>query len=409
MKCRHCAFELDLDLIDLGTSPPSNAFLAPSRLAGPEKYFPLRVGVCRRCWLVQTEDYSAAEDLFDAGYLYFSAFSSSWLTHCEEYVADASDRFSLGERSLVVEIAANDGYLLQYFSERDIPCYGVEPTASTAEAARKRGIDIVQEFFSSTLAQRLCRERGAADLIVANNVLAHVPDINDFVAGITCLLKPTGVATFEFPHLFQLVEHSQFDTIYHEHFSYLSLLAVEKIFGAAGLSVFDVKQLPTHGGSLRLFAQRSDTGCNPVHPGLDAVRSLEFSRGMSSADYYRGLQGNAERIKDNFLEFLISAKRRGERVAAYGAAAKGNTLLNFAGVRSDLIAFVVDRNPSKQGKFLPGSRIPVVAETRLHEEKPDWVIVLPWNLKDELLAQLGYVRSWGGQLCIAVPEIVILS
>lgn len=408
MQCRHCASELDLDLIDLGAAPPSNAYLSPDRLAAPERHYPLRVKVCRHCWLVQTEDYNQADELFDADYAYFSAFSSTWLKHAESYVAAMTERFGLGPASRVVEVAANDGYLLQYVAARGIPCYGIEPTASTAAAARERGIEIVQAFFGVALAESLATQDRQADLMAANNVLAHVPDINDFVAGFTRLLKPQGVATFEFPHLVQLIDQAQFDTIYHEHYSYLSLHAVEQVFARAGLRVFDVEQLPTHGGSLRVYAQRAETGVQPDHPRLAALRDLEVRRGVTDPAYYGELQTRAQRIKNDLVCFLIEAARRGETVAAYGAAAKGNTLMNFAGLRPDLISYVVDRNPAKQGKHMPGSRIPIVNEDHLRQNRPDYVLILPWNLKAEVMDQLAYVREWGAQFVVAVPRLQVM-
>lgn len=405
MKCRHCGTELDLSLVDLGSAPPSNAYLTESTLHAPEKWYPLRVLVCRECWLAQTEDFSQAHELFDAEYAYFSGFSSSWLAHCERYVAAMAERFGLGPDSHVVEVAANDGYLLQYVQARGIPCTGVEPTASTAAAARAKGIEIVQEFFGVGLARDLVAQGKAADLTAANNVLAHVPDINDFVAGFAVLLKPWGVATFEFPHLLRLLAENQFDTIYHEHYSYLSLTAVARIFEANGLAVFDVEELPTHGGSLRVYAQRADTGDQPTSPRVAELMAREAAAGLRQAAGYAGFQARAERVKDDFLAFLLEAKRSGRKVAAYGAAAKGNTLMNFAGVRPDLIAYVVDRNPAKQGKYMPGSRIPIVAETRLTETRPDYVVILPWNLSAELAGQLRYVADWNGRLVTAVPEL----
>ncbi len=405
MKCRHCQSELKLTLVDLGSAPPSNAYLTVEKLPEPEQWFPLRVLVCEACWLVQTEDFARADELFDADYAYFSAFSSSWLAHSERYVADMAERFSLNGESLVVEVAANDGYLLQYVKERRIPCIGIEPTASTANAARAKGIDIVEEFFGVNLARQLVAEGKQADLTVANNVLAHVPDINDFVAGFTTLLKPDGVATFEFPHLFNLIELNQFDTIYHEHFSYLSLTAVQHIFAVNGLMVFDVQELPTHGGSLRVFAQRSDSGSQPLSDRVNRLLQKEDRAGIASAGYYTNLQYRAEKVKDDLVTFLIEAKRQGQSVAAYGAAAKGNTLMNFAGIHPDLIHFVVDKNPAKQGKYMPGSRIPIVGEERLHEERPDYVVILPWNLREEIMQQLSYVKEWGGKFVTAVPDL----
>ena len=408
MRCRHCGSELALDVLDLGTAPPSNAYLDASSPAAHERCYPLRVKVCTHCWLVQTEDYAGAAELFDASYSYFSAYSSTWLAHAQAYVAAMTTRFELGPDSQVVEIAANDGYLLQYVVARGIPCYGVEPTASTAAAARGRGIEIVQEFFGTRLADELSACGRKADLIVANNVLAHVPDINDFAAGFSRLLKPVGVATFEFPDLVELIDHAQFDTIYHEHYSYLSLLAVERVFAQAGLRVFDVERLTTHGGSLRVFAERQDTGRRPVRESVCARRALEAARGVATPGYYRSLQGRAERMRDDLVAFLVETSRRNEIVAAYGAAAKGNTLLNFAGIRPDLIPFVVDRNPSKQKKLLPGSHIPIVDEEKLRAQRPRWVLILPWNLRGEIMQQLAYIRDWGGAFVTAVPELKIL-
>ncbi|MHB1326340.1 MAG: class I SAM-dependent methyltransferase [Thermoleophilia bacterium] len=409
MKCRHCSSELKLPLVDLGSAPPSNAYLTEQTLKAPEKWFPLRVLVCEHCWLVQTEDFAQAHELFDADYAYFSGFSTNWLAHCERYVVDMVARFDLNSESYVVEIAANDGYLLQYVTTRDIPCTGVEPTASTATAARAKGIPIVEDFFGVRLAKELAAQGKQADLTAANNVLAHVPDINDFVVGIAVLLKPQGVATFEFPHLLKLIAENQFDTIYHEHFSYLSLVAVNRIFPANGLTAFDVEEHPTHGGSLRVFAQRSDTGQHPRSAKVDELLQREAHAGMTTAEYYEGFQAKTDKVKDDFLAFLLDAKREGKTVAAYGAAAKGNTLMNYAGIRPDLIMFVVDRNPAKQGKYMPGSRIPIVGENHLKQDMPDYVVILPWNLKSEVMQQLDYIRAWGGQFVTAVPELRIAS
>lgn len=407
MKCRHCATELTLGLIDLGSAPPSNAYLTQETLRAPEKWFPLRVLVCESCWLAQTEDFTQADELFDADYAYFSSFSTTWLRHAEHYVTAMTERFGLNAESHVVEVAANDGYLLQYVRARGIPCLGVEPTASTAAAARQKGIHIVEGFFGVRLARELVAQGKQADLTAANNVLAHVPDINDFAAGFAALLKPQGVATFEFPHLLRLIAEKQFDTIYHEHFSYLSFTAVTRIFGHNGLAVFDVEQLSTHGGSLRVYAQRRDTGVNPLSPRVAELLDQELAAGMTSASYYAGFQEKANRVKDDLLAFLIEAKRSGKMVAAYGAAAKGNTLLNYAGVRSDLIGYVVDRNPAKQGKYMPGNRIPIVAESHIRQKQPDYVIILPWNLREEVMAQLDYVREWGAQFVTAVPGLEV--
>lgn len=405
MKCRHCAAELELRFADLGSSPPSNAYLKREQLNLPEVYIPLRTMVCRECWLVQTEDFASAESMFDPEYAYFSGFSTSWLEHSRRYAEAMTDRFSLSNNSLVVEVAANDGYLLQYFAAADVPCLGVEPTSSTAAVARSKGIEIVEEFFGTKLAERLVSEGRSADLTAANNVLAHVPDINDFVRGFATLLKADGVSTFEFPHLLQMVGMNQFDTIYHEHFSYLSLTAVQTIFSRNGLSVFDVEELPTHGGSLRVFAQRADAGARKRDSRVDEVLRKEADAGIRSDEFYTDFQIKAERVKDEFVGFLLNAKKEGKSVCAYGAAAKGNTLMNFAGIRPDLIEFVVDKNPAKQGKFMPGSRIPILDEEQLRQARPDYIVVLPWNLIEEVSMQLSYAREWGAQFVTAVPEL----
>jgi 2-polyprenyl-3-methyl-5-hydroxy-6-metoxy-1,4-benzoquinol methylase len=407
VNCRNCGASLGLTLLDLGSAPPSNALLTAEQVTQPETSFPLRVLVCERCWLVQTEDFAKAEELFDAEYPYFSGYSSSWLAHIERYVDEVVRRFRLDAGSLVVEVGANDGSLLEYVKAAGIDCFGIEPTASTASAARAKGIRVVEAFFGADLARELASD-ARADLIVANNVLAHVPDINDFVAGFSLLLEPDGVATFEFPHVVHLIAENQFDTVYHEHFSYLSLTVVNRVFAANGLAVFDVEELATHGGSLRVFGQRADVGRRPHSSRVDDLLACEARLGIASAAYYQGFQRKAEGVKNAFLRFLLEAAESGKMVAAYGAAAKGNTLLNFAGVRPDLIRFVVDANPAKQGKFLPGSHIPIVAEERLHEQEPAFVVLLPWNLRSELRERLGYVRSWGGRLVTAVPQLDVL-
>lgn len=407
MKCRHCNTDLQHSLIDLGSAPPSNAYLTPAELHEPEKWFPLRVLVCTKCWLVQTEDIVGADDLFSEQYAYFSSFSASWLEHARNYVEKMISCFMLTEHSTVAEVAANDGYLLQYVKDKGIPCYGIEPTRSTAEAARKKGIAVIEGFFGVDLADELVRAGKQADLIAANNVLAHVPDINDFVKGFSILLKPGGVATFEFPHLLNLVEQNQFDTIYHEHYSYLSLTVVQLILEANGLTIFNVEKLPTHGGSLRVYSQRSDTGQQPSSSTVRALLETENDAGMRNPSFYTGFQQKAEKIKTDFLSFLIEARRKGKKIAAYGAAAKGNTLMNFAGIKPDLVPYIVDRNPSKQGKYMPGSHIPIRQEKCLQLDKPDYVLILPWNLKDEVMAQLAYIREWGGKFVTAVPEVEV--
>lgn len=404
MNCRGCGAHLHLPLIDLGTAPPSNAYVSVEQLDQSEQWVPLRVQVCEACWLVQTEDYRAADSLFDADYAYFSSFSSSWLAHAERYVSSMTERFGLTAQSRVVEIAANDGYLLQYVAARGIPCLGIEPTASTARAAREKGLEIRELFFGEAVGRKLAEEGWGADLMAANNVLAHVPDINDFLKGFAALLKPTGVVTFEFPHLLRLMAEHQFDTLYHEHYSYLSLTAVQALCARSGLAVFDVEELPTHGGSLRVFVQRA-AGDRPVSAAVAAMLTREEASGVKTAAYYASLAPAAERIKHELLRFLLQAKAEGKKVVGYGAAAKGNTLLNYAGVRGDLLAWVADANPHKQGKFLPGSRIPIVEPARIAAEKPDYVLVLPWNLLGEVMDQQAEVKSWGGQFVVAVPEL----
>jgi hypothetical protein len=396
---------LSLPFLDLGSAPPSNSYLTAASLQAAEAWYPLRLLVCQSCWLVQTEDYAGRDTFFSDDYAYFSSFSSSWLQHSEAYVATMQERLGLNAASMVVEVAANDGYLLQYVQRRGIPCYGIEPTASTAAAARTKGLEMVEAFFGRELAAQLVAQGRQADLTAANNVLAHVPDINDFVGGFALLLKNHGVATFEFPHLLRMVQNNQFDTAYHEHYSYLSLGAVRRIFEANGLAVFDVQQLPTHGGSLRVFAQRQDSGRRAAEPAVARLLQEEADAGMGSAAFYTGFQTKALQVKNDLLAFLLEARRQGKKVGAYGAAAKGNTLLNFAGVRPDLLPYVVDLNPAKQGKYMPGSRIPIVAPQHLMADRPDWVLILPWNLRDEVRQQLAGIADWGGRFVTAVPYL----
>lgn len=407
MRCRHCGSELALPFLDLGSAPPSNAYLTDLNLLEPEVWYPLRLLVCTSCWLVQTEDYTAREALFTDDYLYFSSISSSWLAHSERYAQDMIRRFNLQSDSCVVEIAANDGYLLQYFKASGIPCYGVEPTASTAAVAREKGIEVIEAFFGNELADKLVVAERQADLIVANNVLAHVPDINDFVAGFSKLLNSNGVATFEFPHFINLERENQFDTVYHEHYSYLSLTTVNIIFSKNGLSVFDVQELPTHGGSLRVFAQRMDTGTRSISQNVSRLLGKEDKLGIKDVRFYRKFQSKAEKVKNDILEFLIKSKKKKQTVAGYGSAAKGNTLLNFAGVRTDLLPFIADRNPAKQGRFTPGTRIPIVDEAHLANDRPDWILILPWNLRTEIMQQLDYARVWGAGFVTAVPNLQV--
>ncbi len=407
MNCRHCNAALDQLVIDLGHQPASNAYLTAQQLDGTEAYAPLRAFVCHRCWLVQLPSFHASHELFTPDYAYFSSVSQSWLDHAQSYVGKMVDRFALGPQDWVVEVASNDGYLLQFVAERGIPCTGIEPTASTAAAARAKGIESIERFFGADLASELVAARGHASLTAANNVLAHVPDINDFVAGFAVLLAPEGVSTFEFPHLVNLIELSQFDTIYHEHYSYLSLTSVEKIFAAQGLRIFDVEQVPTHGGSLRVYACHNDAA-HLQSPTVQAMLDHEAAIGVRNPDWYAQLSSAAERIKLDLLDFLVTARRQGKRVAAYGAAAKGNTLLNFAGVRADLIDFVCDAAPSKQGRFLPGSHVPILPPAALVERRPGYVLILPWNLTAEITQTQAQVRDWGGRFVVAVPQLEML-
>jgi SAM-dependent methyltransferase len=393
-------------LVDLGAAPPSNAYLTKLALKRPEKHFPLRVLVCESCWLVQAEAYSRAAELFNEEYAYFSSFSTEWLAHAKKYVDAMIERFGLTKSSMVGEVAANDGYLLQFVNERGINSYGIEPTASTANAARQKGVEIIQDFLNISLAGELRRQGRTVDLLVANNVLAHVPDIDDFSEACNTLLKPNGVFTCEFPHLLNLISQHQFDTIYHEHFSYLSFGTVVNIFAKNGLSVFDVEKLGTHGGSLRVFAQRSDTGNHKVDVRVERLVADEINAGMTSIDFYCGFQEHAERVKNEFLQFLIEKKTQGKLVVGYGAAAKGNTLLNFAGVKSDLIKYVVDRSPHKQGKYMPGSRIPIVSEDRLMSDKPDFVVIFPWNIYEEITTQFSMLENSRFQLVAPILGIL---
>ena len=404
MNCRHCTTQLSRVFLDLGSAPPSNAYLTAEELRAPEVWYPLRVFVCDRCRLVQTDDLPLHETLFAADYAYYSSYSDTWLNHASAFAYAMSKRFRLDAKSKVVEVASNDGYLLQYFQKAHIPCLGIEPTRGPATATRSKGIEVVEAFFGQQLAMDLAKQGQHADLMVANNVLAHVPDINDFLGGFALLLKDDGVATFEFPHLLSLVRDNQFDTIYHEHFSYLSLRTVDKIFSSQGLHIFDVERLETHGGSLRVYAQRA-TGGQPQSSHVTSVLAHEKAAGMSEDAFYAGMQGRAEEVKHQLLAFLLEARQRGWQVVAYGAAAKGNTLLNFCGIRQDLVEYVVDRNPVKCGKFLPGSRIPIVTESTLQQRRPDIVLILPWNLRQEITRQLDYIRDWGGRLVTVIPSL----
>jgi len=402
MKCRHCGNQSFIPFADLGNAPLSNAMLA--KADAPEIHYPLMVEVCDRCFLAQVTANPPAAEIFDSNYTYFSSYSRSWLEHAERFAAIAVERFGLGAQSQVIEVASNDGYLLQYFKARGIPVLGVEPTANTAAVAVGKGIPTIVDFFGRRLAED--RLAGGADLIVGNNVFAHVPDINDFAAGLKAVLKPTGVVSLEFPHLLRLVEQAQFDTIYHEHFSYLSLATTERILATQGLKIFDVEELPTHGGSLRVFAAHAEDESHERAPSIDAVLAEEERAGLRTREPYESFQRRIDTIRDSFLAFLHQQRAAGATVAGYGAAAKGNTLLNYCGVKGrELIDFVADASPHKQGRFLPGSRIPVVAPDRVDEEKPDFIVIFPWNLFDEVTAQLVHARGWGARFVTAIPEL----
>ncbi|WP_417808780.1 class I SAM-dependent methyltransferase [Thioclava sp.] len=405
--CRHCAAPLTERFLDLGHAPLSNAYLDAAGLQAAEVTYPLRLNVCSVCRLVQTEDYTSAADVFGADYAYFSSTSSGWVAHAKRYTDMIIDRLGLGAESLVIEVAANDGYLLQHMKAAGVPCLGVEPTTATADAARAKGIEIVEDFFGLTLAESLVAGGKSADLILGNNVYAHVPDINDFTQAIATALKPEGILTLEFPHLMRLVEHRQFDTVYHEHFSYLSLLTVQRIFEANGLRVVDVEELSTHGGSLRVYGCRS-AASHVAADAVDIILAQERARGMDTPDFYKGFQSEAEAVKDAAVRFLLDAKRDGQTVVGYGAAAKGNTLMNFAGIRPDLLPRVHDAAPAKQNMFLPGSHIPIFAPSALDDTRPDYIVILPWNIADEVREQLSYLAKAGTRFVTFVPELKIV-
>ncbi len=404
--CRFCGAPLEHSFCDLGMAPLSNAFLEAAQLDRMERFYPLHAYVCAECFLVQLQEFESPERIF-SDYAYFSSYSDSWLDHARRYAEAAAGRFGLDAASRVVEIASNDGYLLQYFQARGIPVLGIEPAQNVAEAAREKGIPTLARFFGSRLAEELAAEGGQADLLIGNNVLAHVPALNDFVAGMKLLLKPGGAITMEFPHLLRLMRENQFDTIYHEHFSYFSLLTVERVFAAHGLGLFDVDELPTHGGSLRIYA--GHTGARPASHQVAALRARELAAGLDGLDAYAAFAEQARETKRALLEFLIAARRQGKTIVGYGAPAKGNTLLNYCGIRGDFLDYVVDRSPHKQGKWLPGTHIPVLHPDRIRETRPDYVLILPWNLKDEVMDQMGHVRAWGGRFVVPIPAVEVIG
>lgn len=409
MECRFCKTALENVFIDLINSPASNSFLTAEQLNEPETYYPLKVYTCHNCFLVQVDEYKKSDAIFDSNYVYFSSYSTSWLKHASDYADTMTQRFGYNQDSQVIEIASNDGYLLQYFLQKGIKVMGIEPTANTAEVAIGKGIKTIIEFFGVELADRLRNHWDVkADLLLGNNVLAHVPDIIDFVGGMKIILADEGVITMEFPHLMQLVDNNQFDTIYHEHFSYLSFYTVKQIFESQGLEMFDVEEIATHGGSLRIYAKHKEDASKVISENVFNLIKKETDKGLNGLPYYDHFQQKALKVKLDLIEFLINQKKSGKKVAAYGAAAKGNTLLNYCGIKNDLIDFVVDANPHKQNKFLPASHIPVMNEDFLKAAKPDFVIILPWNLKEEITQQLSYIGDWGGKFVIPIPSLQIL-
>ena len=409
MQCRFCKTELKHVFIDLINSPASNSFLKEEQLNEPEIFYPLKVYTCNKCFLVQIEEFKESSTIFNNEYVYFSSYSSSWLAHAKRYTEMMINRFGFSSGSQIIEIASNDGYLLQYFKEKKIPVLGIEPTENTAVVAIEKGIETTVDFFGVRLGNQLAAQNRKADLLLGNNVLAHVPDIVDFVNGIRIALKDNGVVTMEFPHLMQLIDNNQFDTIYHEHFSYLSFYTVKQIFESSGLELFDVEEIPTHGGSLRIYAKHKKDDSKSISKNVDGLLQKEVGRGINSLDYYKNFQPKALKVKLDFIDFLIKQKKAGKKVAAYGAAAKGNTLLNYCGIKNDLIEFVVDANPNKQNKFLPASHIPVVKEEYLKNQKPDFIIIFPWNIKDEIIKQLNYIKNWGGRFVVPIPALEVID
>jgi C-methyltransferase C-terminal domain/Putative zinc binding domain/Methyltransferase domain len=407
MNCRHCQHPLKHVFLDLGYAPPSNAYLKEADLAAPETHFPLKLYVCDDCWLVQTEDYSRRDELFTSEYAYFSSTSSGWLAHAKQYCDDMTQRLGLNSKSLVIEVASNDGYLLKNFVASGVPCLGIEPTISTALAAEALGVPVLREFFGLDLAKQLVAEGKKADLILGNNVYAHVPDINDFTAGLAEILNVGGTVTLEFPHLMQLLKHNQFDTVYHEHYSYLSLQTVQRVFAKAGLRVFDVQEIGTHGGSLRVFGCRENDP-RPPSAQVNKVLADEVAAGMNALTVYQQFQPKADKVKNDLMAFLIKTKEAGKSIAAYGAAAKGNTLMNYAGVRPDLLPFVCDAAKAKQNHFMPGSHIPILPPQALLDAKPDYVLILPWNIGPEVMAQNASLRENGTKFVVAVPQLTVL-
>jgi len=403
MKCRFCQTKLEDVFLDLINAPASNSYLTKEQLDTPEVFYPCKVYVCQKCKLVQIDEYKKSDEIFNNNYAYFSSYSTSWLAHSKKYVAMIINRLSLGEDALVTEIASNDGYLLQYFKERGIPCVGIEPTSCTASVAKSKGIKVIEEFFTADLAKKIEK----SDLILGNNVLAHLPEINDFVQGLKVALKASGTITMEFPHLLNIIKENQFDTIYHEHFSYLSFYTVKQIFEKHGLKLYDVEKISTHGGSLRIYATHKENSDIVIQESVRELLEEEKEFGLLEMDIYKTFQAKANRVKHKLLEFLLKVKKEKKRLVAYGAAAKGNTLLNYAGVKNDLIEFVVDKSPHKQGMFLPASHIPIVNEEEIMKLKPDYILIFPWNIKEEIMKQLSYTQKWNCKFVVGVPHLEI--
>jgi hypothetical protein len=406
--CRFCGSTLHHTFVDLGMSPLCESYVDAKKLNEMEPFYPLHVYVCEQCFLVQLEEFVSPEHIFTE-YAYFSSYADSWLHHCRRYTDMIVDRFHYGKESFVVELASNDGYLLQYFVEKQIPALGVEPAANVAKVAIEKGVPSLVEFFGTACARRMVAAGQQADLIIGNNVLAQVTELNDFVAGMKILLKPTGVITIEFPHLIRLVEGNQFDTIYHEHFSYFSFITAEKIFAAHGLTLFDVEELPTHGGSIRIYGRHTEDQSKPIGERVIAMRATEEAAGLTNMAYYNAFAEQVKETKRKLLNFLIDARSHGKQVAGYGAPGKGNTLLNYCGVRTDFLDYTVDRNPYKQGKYLPGTHIPIFTPDKIQETQPEYVLILPWNFKEEIMAQMAYIRNWGGKFVVPIPEVTIYA
>ncbi len=407
-NCRFCNQLLDKTFVDLGMSPLSNAYLTSEETGTMEPFYPLHAFVCGNCLLVQLEEFETPENIF-SDYAYFSSYSDAWLAHCKDYTDRMIRRFWINEKSHVVEIASNDGYLLQFFQQKGISVLGIEPAENVAKSAKEKGVSTLVRFFGKKAAAEIAMSNGKADLLIGNNVLAHVPDINDFVAGMNGILSKHGIITMEFPHLLNILLKNQFDTIYHEHFSYFSFIVAEKIFAAHGLTLFDVEELPTHGGSLRIYGRHHDNGELPVSERVSVLKEKEIQAGLNDIETYLNFSDNVHRVKNSLLEFLIQSQREGASVAAYGAAAKGNTLLNFCGIRTDYIDYVVDRNPYKQGRYLPGTHIPIYAPEKVEQTRPDYLLILPWNIRDEIIAQMAHIRKWGGKFVVPVPETGVIE